>query len=46
MLVILETQNLLSYLKNLKKKIFIDCYDPRVDQEELKKQYNVSMKKT
>ncbi len=35
----------MSYLKNLKKEIFIDCYDPRVDQEELKKEYNVLMKK-
>ena len=33
-------------LKKFKKKKFlIDCYDPRVDQEELKKEYNVLMKK-
>ena len=32
--------------KKLKqKKFLIDCYDPRVSQEELKKEYNVSMKK-
>ena len=33
------------YKKLKKKKFLIDCYDPRVDKEELKKQYNVSMKK-
>ena len=36
----------MSYSKNLKKKKFlIDCYDPRVDQQELKKEYNILMKK-
>ena len=32
--------------KKLKKKKFLtECYDPRVDKEELKKEYNVLMKK-
>ena len=33
------------FKKLKKKKFLIDCYDPRVDQEELKKEYNVLMKK-
>ena len=32
------------FKKIKKNKFFIDCYDPRVDKEELKKEYDVSMK--
>ena len=33
------------FKKFKKKKFLIDCYDPRVDQQELKKEYNILMKK-
>ena len=33
------------FKKLKKKKFLIDCYDPRVDQKELKKEYNILMKK-